>query len=146
MIKNREDFNRKLRADNQEKYRKDLNNYLKKELLDKDNKFKDFVISCYNKGSYFCEFDIVINSKFLGYIPYCEFTSVKDMFKEEELNAFLKIFNNYILDEFNLKGIIEEIQSYIQRVDYIEKSESLVYLEEKNYIGENLHIQILFKD
>ena len=44
MIKNREDFNRKLRADSQENYRKDLNNYLKKELVDKENKFKDFIL------------------------------------------------------------------------------------------------------
>ena len=146
MIKNREDFNRKLRADSQENYRKDLNNYLKKELVDKENKFKDFIMSCYNKGSYSCEFDININSEFLSYIPYCEFTSVKDMFKEEELNAFLKIFNNYILEEFNLTGVVKEIQSNMKQYEYTEKSQSMLFTEEKTYIGENLHIQILFKD
>ena len=146
MIKNRADFSKKLRADNQENYRKKLNTYFKKELTHKENNFKEFIIECYNKGSYFCEFDININSEFLQYIPQCEFTSVKDMFKEAELNAFLKLINNYILEEFNLKSIVEEIQSNIEQYNYIEKSQSMLSSEEKNYIGENLHIQILFKD
>ena len=146
MIKNKEDFNRKLRADNQDKYKTNLDMYLKKELISKNNKFKEFIIESYNKGSYLCEFDIDIHPKFLTHIASCEFTSIDDMFKENELNAFLKIFNNYILEEFNLKSVVEEIKSNIQQIKYVEKSDSLIYSEENTYVSENLHIQIKFKD
>lgn len=141
---NRVELSKKIRADYRDKYITDLLEHIKLELVDKQYKLKEFITECYNKGTYVCEFDLDIDTKFNKHISNTEtdFTSIKDMFLENQYKGFLATLNNFIIEEFNLQGCIASIKSYIIKRETIEECDYY----ECTYINEYLHTEIIFKD
>ncbi|QBJ04138.1 hypothetical protein FNU3_102 [Fusobacterium phage vB_FnuS_FNU3] len=145
MIKdNRIELSKKMRADYREKYMNNLLEHIKKELVSKDLDLKNYLVECYNKGVYVCEFDVDIDTDFITHINLADngYTSIKDMFLENQYKGFLATINNYIIEKFNLQGCIDSIKSYIMKRETIEESAYSEY----TYIDEYLHTEIIFKD
>lgn len=145
MIKeNRIELSKKMRADYREKYMYNLLEHIKKELVSKDYALKDYLVEGYNKGVYICNFDLDIDITFINHIKnaYNEYTSIKDMFLENQYKAFLATINNFIIEEFNLQGCVDSIKSYIRKNERVEES---LYTT-TTYVGEYLHTEIIFKD
>lgn len=145
MIKeNRIELSKKIRADYREKYIRDLIEHIKKELVDKDFDLKSYLVECYNKGVYVCDFDVEIDTDYITHIKLAtnEYTSIKDMFLENQYKAFLATINNFIIEEFNLQGCVDSIKSYIRKNESVEES---LYTT-TTYVGEYLHTEIIFKD
>ena len=141
---NRVELSKKMRADYREKYTHNLLEHIKKELVNKDVDLKNYLIECYNKGVYVCEFDVDIDTDYITHINSADngYTSIKDMFLENQYKAFLATINNFIIEEFNLQGCIDSIKSYIMKRETIEESAYSEY----TYIEEYLHTEIIFKD
>lgn len=141
---NRVELSKKLRADYRERYIHNLIENIKKELVSKDLDLKNYLVECYNKGVYVCEFDVNIDTDFITHINLADngYTSIKDMFLENQYKGFLATINNYIIEKFNLQGCIESIKSYIMKRETIEESAYSEY----TYIEEYLHTEIIFKD
>lgn len=139
--RNRIELSKKIRADYREKYIKDLLEHIKQGLINKNNAFKEYVIECYNKGVYRCTLSLDIDIKFINHIKLAddEYTSIKDMFLENQYKAFLATINNFIIEEFNLEGCIDSISSDI-------KINEEDFSEEFTSINEYLHTEIIFKD
>jgi hypothetical protein len=139
--RNRIELSKKIRADYREKYIKDLLEHIKQGLINKNNAFKEYVIECYNKGVYRCTLSLDIDIKFINHIKLAddEYTSIKDMFLENQYKAFLATINNFIIEEFNLEGCIDFISSDI-------KINEEDFSEEFTSINEYLHTEIIFKD
>ena len=145
MIKdNRLELSKKMRADYREKYMYNLLEHIKKELVSKNLDLKSYLVECYNKGVYVCEFDVDIDTDFITHINLADngYTSIKDMFLENQYKGFLATINNYIIENFNLQGCVDSIKSYIRKRETIEESAYSEY----TYIEEYLHTEIIFKD
>lgn len=143
MIKeNRVDFNRKVRADNQEIYRKELFNYIKKEIVNPENELLKFIQETYNKGSYIGEFSIDIPLLYVKHIESADYTSVTDMFSKSILKGFIQEINIYLLNTLNLKDIVENIESKFETETTIEY-EGFV---ENTFRGDILKVILTFKD
>lgn len=143
MIKeNRVDFNRKVRADNQEIYRKELFNYIKKEIVNPENELLKFIQETYNKGSYIGEFSIDIPLLYVKHIESADYTPVTDMFSESILKGFIQEINIYLLNTLNLKDIVENIESKFETETTIEY-EGFV---ENTFRGDILKVILTFKD
>lgn len=143
MVKeNRVDFNRKVRADNQETYKEELFNYIKNEIINPENELLKFIQETYNKGSYVGEFSIDIPLLFVKHIESADYTSVKDMFSESALKSFIQKINIYLLNILNLKGIVDNIESDFETeitTDYEDNVENI-------YKGDILKVKLAFKD
>ncbi len=141
---NRVELSKKLRAEYRERYIHNLIENIKKELVSKDLDLKNYLVECYNKGVYVCEFDVNIDTDFITHISLADngYTSIKDMFLENQYKGFLATINNYIIEKFNLQGCIDSIKSYIRKRETIEEGEYSEY----TYIDEYLHTEIIFKD
>lgn len=139
---NRVDFNRKVRADNQEIYRKELFNYIKKEIVNPENELLKFIQETYNKGSYIGEFSIDIPLLYVKHIESADYTSVTDMFSESILKGFIQEINIYLLNTLNLKDIVENIESKFETETTIEY-EGFV---ENTFRGDILKVILTFKD
>lgn len=112
---NRVELSKKMRADYRERYINNLIEHIKIELVSKDLDLKNYLVECYNKGVYVCEFDVDIDTTFISHINLADngYTSIKDMFLENQYKGFLATINNYIIEKFNLQGCIDSIKSYI---------------------------------
>ena len=141
---NRVELSKKLRAEYRERYIHNLIENIKKELVSKDLDLKNYLVECYNKGVYVCEFDVNIDTDFITHISLADngYTSIKDMFLENQYKGFLATINNYIIEKFNLQCCIDSIKSYIRKRETIEEGEYSEY----TYIDEYLHTEIIFKD
>lgn len=141
---NRVELSKKMRADYRERYINNLIEHIKIELVSKDLDLKNYLVECYNKGVYVCEFDVDIDTTFISHINLADngYTSIKDMFLDNQYKGFLATINNFIIEKFNLQGCIDSIKSYIMKRETIEESAYTEY----TYISEYLHTEIIFKD
>lgn len=143
MIKeNRVDFNRKVRADNQEIYRKELFNYIKKEIVNPENELLKFIQESYNKGSYIGEFCIDISLLFVKHIESADYTPVTDMFSESALKGFIQKINIYLLNTLDLKNIVDNIESKFETEITTEYGD----YTDNTYKDDVFKVKLTFKD